>query len=185
MDCYQKKLAISEESGDQYNICVAHGNLGQLYRKIGQPEQALDYLERAIATGRERNIRFYLCDCLFFKADLLFALSRLEECAAANAEVLALAADIQRMSLAFQSRVLSAKIAARGDPARGLALLTDLAGEFPGQEESATVEYEIFKLTGDGQARGRALAAYRALYGRTPHQEYQDRIREMEAAVPS
>ena len=179
LDCFQRKLSISEELGDPFNACVALGNLGQLYRKTGQPGRALEYLARAIATGRQRNIRFYLCDCLFFMADLLFSLGRLEECAAVNAEMLAVATEIQRNNLVFRSKVLSAKIAARGDPARGSAMLQQLSAEFTGTEETATINYEIFTLTGDRAARDRALASYRALYARTPHQEYLDRINEI------
>ena len=173
MERYQQGLSITQELGNKLGISIVYGNMASLNKIQGDYNEAMSCYDKAISIGKALNSRYQLCDYLLGKADLLFVLGNTTEAEALNTEALQIAEAVNRREVLFGAKVLRCKIDGNTSG------LSELLQDTLDQEQTATVHYELWKLTNKEDHRQRAITIYTILLQQTPKHEYKMRIGEL------
>jgi len=184
MEYYQKELKISEELDDKYSISIALINMGYIYIKLKKYTKAEEYYNRAIHLGKELQLKFHLSGYLYEKAELYFILKRFEEAKKLSEEAINIAKEIKRNDILFNANLLYIKIEfyqsdKPSDKAIVISKLKTMFSKTEDEEQIATFNYELYKMTGEKQYSQQALKLYQQLYKRIPSIEYKERIEEL------
>ena len=99
MECYQKQLEISESLGDQEGIAIAYKYIGDVMKFENKNDEALEFYEKAIEIGDALDLKYYLCEFLFNKAEILTKTKRFEEAKQNIKKSLQIAEEIGRKDL--------------------------------------------------------------------------------------
>ncbi len=99
LESHKKEYEISQEIGDKLGVSIANGNIGKAYQIIGEYDRADEYYTKAITLSRELDSKYWLCEQLFFKAELMRSLDRLSESEELCRESISLASELKREEL--------------------------------------------------------------------------------------
>lgn len=181
---FRRALEALEAVDNPRDAAVAHGNLGTLWARRGEADKALAAYEQAIAGLRETGAQYDLANFLLEKARLLLDAGDLSAAEASVVEGHALAERVGRTPTIFQAELLLARIRhAGGQRDEAVECLQTLLDDASSDAEKAEVHYELWRMgTGRTHAR-RAFDRYRRLAAHTPDLIYQQRLRELQAAV--
>ncbi len=180
LESYEKNLTISEAIGDKRGISITAGNIGNLYKILGQFERAEECYDRAIEIARNANLKYFLTGVLYYKADLYFKLSRTEDSVMLNTEALAIADEVKRHDMQYDSRVLKAKLTALEDKDAAASQLTEMFENYSMDQEIAGLNYELFKFTQNEENRSTARDLYSKLYEESPNIIFKERLEELD-----
>ena len=73
LENYLRALDIFEDTGDQFEISSVSNNIGELHTLMGNPDQALPYLDRGRKTAQEIGAKELLRENYAFTSDLFVA----------------------------------------------------------------------------------------------------------------
>ncbi len=193
--CFEDHLKIATEIGDKNGMAISMGNIGDLQRLLKNYETSEKYLNEAIALKRELNLKYYLCNGLFARAELYFEQKRLRESLKNCEEALNIAGAVKNEEQVFKARLLTAKIkfAQSTDPASKEAAFEDVSAILKNEknmERAAGLNYELYKMaqkicakTVETSYRAKSLTLYKKLYKNIANYEYKQRIKELERAL--
>jgi len=168
-------LNIYLETGDKKGECMTLFGLGLIYRGRKNYSKAFDSLNRAIKIAEELASKFLLCAFFNIKAELLFKTGNLQEAQILNEKALTLSEETKRQKIVFNCLILKHKINSDTVSMRGM-----LNDEKYNDEQRAEINFEIWKIDQDPEAKQKALEIYKKLYLRTPEFEFKEKIEEME-----
>lgn len=98
---------------------------------------------------------------------------------------MSIAQEIGGEDVVFAARILADKLDLhfnrhdKSQPERTLAALQAMLSETSGEEQTATLHYELWKMTQHSGNKEKALQIYQNLYEKTPNVEYRKRIEEL------
>ncbi len=80
LEAYQKSIAILEPTEAYEELGITYDKMGLMYCRLGQPETALKYIDRAVALYRKSPLNgFYRATTFADRARALFMLGKTEE----------------------------------------------------------------------------------------------------------
>lgn len=188
-DFLQRAVAIDRELGNEDGVARHLGNLGDLHKYTAEYGTAAACFDEAQHLLRQSGNKYYLCWVLVAGAEVALAQAGdgpdragwLAQAAAMNEEGGALAETIGRREYAFSSRILNGRLlVARGGRARARAYLEELLEAAEGPEEEAAVCFALWQVSGEEEARARALARYQALAAEMPKALFRSRVAALE-----
>lgn len=182
---YFKQLEIAREIGHKRSCSMALVGLADLKKMLKEYGPAGEYYSQAIALGRELEAPSLLCGYLQALAELRLLQEKRAEARQLNREALEMAERVDNREYVFKARLLDLKLSAAADPAGAeQGILSLLDDEKIGPPERASILYELFKLTGGEDYRGRARESYQELFRQSPGQEARQRLEELSGGKP-
>ncbi|MCK5116302.1 MAG: tetratricopeptide repeat protein [Candidatus Aegiribacteria sp.] len=188
IECFLKSMAICEEHGDKRGICIAAGNMGVVFTEEQEFVKAEEYFDKAISIGRELNIKYYLCEYLHKKAELLFRMND-PDAGAVNNEALKISLEIDRKSTSFVSRILKEKIDFKASDCaqRMIESIENLKSILKDEKDDGNVaelNYEIALMLSRmnidcSMYKNDGISFYKKLYKKTPNIEFRNRYEEL------
>lgn len=179
MDFYNRQLRIAEELGDRRVISYAQGSLGDIYLKMDQYAESEKCYEKAIRIDRELDLKNLLCSHLYSSAELKYQLNRTEAALKLLSEARKTAEEVDREEIIFNCRVLENKIIALEDSQNGIEGLEELLNEHDEESYSATLNYELYKISDEEEYREKAIELLENLYKSQPRSEFKEKIEEL------
>ncbi|MCK4643550.1 tetratricopeptide repeat protein [bacterium] len=125
----ERALEVSKELGDISSICINHGNMGELYRELGLLEKADTSFIKAIEIAEKVKLNYYLCSFLNERAKLLLLTGNVKLADSLNGRALKMANNIKRKETIIESLILTHRITALENKAKGLQGLRNMLTE--------------------------------------------------------
>ena len=182
---FNKDLSLSKELGLKTGLAIASGDIAGVYQSMGRHQEARALYDQAIAHCRELSMKYYLCDYLYHQAEVYLAMDNLPAAKGLNDEASALALQVARREIQWQSRLLAVRIHALqtgGSSLAWLQPLQDMLSETENMEERAQVCYTLWQLGPLSNARDwrkQALKLYKKLHRKAAKWTYKQRIRKL------
>ncbi len=186
----QRYLAQAVEhmqaSGEPREIARCCGDLGRLYARTDQPEQALALYAQAIPQLTALNVLHQAAPLLIEQARLLQQQGRSDEALAAAHTAVQLAKQIGQLTTVWEASLVQAHLTyLYVSHDRGWQQLLTLLEQATSLRERAAALYTLWTITASEQLRRSAHALYTTLYATTPLARYRDRLAQLDAhSVP-
>jgi tetratricopeptide (TPR) repeat protein len=174
------RLKIAGELGDKKGLSLSYSHLAGIHSINRDYPRAIEAYGRAIGLAREVGLKYYLTMYLQEAGEAHFELGEYQEAGELCRESLEISRAISRQDAIFKCRLLQAKLAAVKDRAEGVRLIRELLAGSGQPDQQAVINYELFKLTQDGQCRKAALELYARLYEKTPDIDHKRKMEELE-----
>ncbi len=170
ISCYIERRTICRELGDRNGYVIAVGSLAVTYQAMGYYDKALSFFlesENDIKHLDRYNAPFLI----YHEAKLFLRLSNKKKAKELFKEALKLASGIGRKDIIFKSKVMIHAVAKSTYELENM--LNDESLE---DEQTAKLNYELWKLTNNIKFRLKAREIYKKLFEKAPKQEYKKRI---------
>jgi tetratricopeptide (TPR) repeat protein len=180
MEYLRKNFEISQEIGDKRALSIAMSNMALNYHNIGNFEKSREYYEKAIDLCRKLKTKYLLCSFLNGMAKLLFDTNEIMSSIEANDEAIKIAKEIKRHDILFECEIQNIKIMALKNKQLAIDELLKLFNIYTKEEQIATINYELFKITKKNDYKIKANLIYKSLYKQFPKIEYKNKIDDLE-----
>ena len=185
MECHQQKIKLAEELKDKLGISLASFDIGNIYQKFKDYQQAEEYYNKAIALTIELKLENLRCRFTYHKADLYFVLQKWDKANKLNETVYNIAKETTQEEILFNSKLLSVKIEFYRDDIpsnKEMAInkLKNMLSKTEQEEEITILNYELFKMTNNIEYAKTSYSLYQKLYEEIPNIEYEEKIEELE-----
>jgi class 3 adenylate cyclase/tetratricopeptide (TPR) repeat protein len=104
LEYYQKVLALKQGLGNNLELAVTHNAISAEFQTLGELDAALDHIDQAVAYTKD--LPQYLCEYLYYKADVLLDMNRRYEAEPVNRKALDLAIEVNRPAVMEACRKL-------------------------------------------------------------------------------
>jgi tetratricopeptide (TPR) repeat protein len=182
LSCYQYCVKSALELDERVAISCALANMGQVYLAQLQLAQAESLLTKAISLTRSLNTPYYLAEFLYSQAELLSQSDNLTESYQVNMEVLEVAQKAERKDILLKAKLLDIGLLKSFDKVdidQVNEMIESIKKDFTDDAEQAAIEYKIWQLTNNTEARDKAIELYRRCYIAIPNIEYYDHLRQL------
>lgn len=173
MDYCIRSESIYREISNKKGMALNKMYMAVIYQDMGDLDQAIHFYEQAendIVNYIKAEIPFMLLN----KAKLFFKLNYIEKAIILCNEAIKTASNMEKKDILFQSRVMLYKIKKETD------ILKEMLNEKNlDDEQTAIINYELWKLTDDIKYRKEAGEIYHKLLSATPRYEYRKRAEEL------
>ncbi len=181
LDYYQRAITLDRAIGAMGGVGRHLGNIGDMLKFQQRYAEALPFFEEAIPYMRQTTYHYYLCWALVSYAECLFAVGRVEEAKAANAEGGQLATEMDREFYYSSSLILTARmLAANGDVETAVAQLNALRTQTAYPELLAEIDFFLWQISRDSAAREAAKERFARLYKDTKRIRFRERLDMMQ-----
>jgi tetratricopeptide (TPR) repeat protein len=173
-DCFEKNKDICEAFGNRNGMSTAYGYMGRLFHSMGDYKKSEENFNKAISICSEMKMKYFLCSHLVYKSIMLLEAGRINEAKIFNKEASAIAEEIDLKDVIQKSKILMHKIE------KDVNSLVEImnTNELP-EDETADINFELWKITGNEKYRSEALLTYKNLLEKTDQHEYRQRIAEL------
>ena len=175
-------MGLAEALGNREDIGRISGYYGEYFAKTEDPAKAEQGVDRAIALYQEIGAKYYLCDVLQQKAELLFSLKRLDEARQQNRQARELSDEMDRNQVRFKTELLEARLLGAEDPEAAAVRLGRMLERQQPDRHRAWINYYLFMYTGLSDHREEARGLLRDLHAKSGAVEYRDKLTELEQA---
>ena len=103
-------MQISEQVNDIITQSVTLCDLGNIYKKEKSIERALDCFDKSIRLLEEVGYKYFLCDSLFCKAELLFDLNKFELSMELNERAAKIANQVGNKEILSKTKILKQRL---------------------------------------------------------------------------
>jgi predicted ATPase len=179
--CFERAIRLDEWTGNFSGVTISSMHMGNTSKRMAQYIRAEAWYDRAIMNLRQESRPALLSECLYQKADLFFILERFEEARTLNRQAGSLAEQHKLQDTLFSTRILTGKLYTLHSQTTSAMHFQTLLHEYTNTLEVATLNYELWKLTGETSYREASAELYRTLLAKTPNIEYKERLAELEA----
>jgi adenylate cyclase len=179
--CASRGLLLSADLGARSDVAVKAGNIASALMDDGRPK-AEAFLDVAEDLARSTDDRYALCECLEVRAELLLRRGEIDDARKRNEDALAIASEIARHDVRFASALLDIRLrfaVGELDELTAVGALQALMSPQASDPERAGVQFAIWQVTGDDDARRRAASTYRSLHEAVPNVLYRRRYLEL------
>jgi tetratricopeptide (TPR) repeat protein len=181
--CYEQDLQIALELGERLGVGRALWCMATAYVAQEGYDQAEQLLGRAVALGRALDTLYELCDYLYTCADLYARQGQHATALSFNDQAFSIAMQVDYREVQFKAQVLVVRLRAalnEIDLPQAITALEWLLDEWSGDEDQATLKYEIWRLDRQRESHRRgASELYRTLYADTPNAVYRQHYKEL------
>jgi tetratricopeptide (TPR) repeat protein len=175
LEYFSFALSLAESLGNKEDQGRVLGHLGNHSRDLGEHQKALDNYDRAISICEEIDSRYFLCNTLYNKAELLFKTGRMEEARLANGRALDIAREIQSKDILFKASLM--EILLENQPASSAPKLQDLLPLAYGQKEKAELYFQLYSVTGNDDHKTKAACFLGNCLEKSNNVHYMDKIK--------
>jgi tetratricopeptide (TPR) repeat protein len=179
VDSFTRQIAISEKLQDKPILSYGYYMLGIVQEEKGWPGPAQKAMEQAVEVGRSIDFEKYLCGYLSRLAKFHLEQGRPELAQAMIPEAKEIAVRVNRLDVAFDLDVLSARLQAEGNKEAAIEQLKTLAPSAPDDDQKAAVLLQIYRLAGGEAYRRQAAELFRKLCDKTPSYLYRKTLAEL------
>ncbi|KAA3600887.1 MAG: tetratricopeptide repeat protein [Calditrichaeota bacterium] len=182
---FQECIKILEQFNAPADISVIWGKIGRIHIQEGNFEEAQNLFEKGLDALKNSPKKYNIAEICLNKAKLLFQLKDYEKSQKANDECLTLFKKVGRKDkeakqFLFESNILSLKLNfILNDKVNPPQELLEMLSQTKDEEEKATLNYELWKMTSEEKYKIEASKLYQELYSKIPNFEYKKRIEEL------
>lgn len=161
---YKKCLTLSKKSADIKRLAVDFNNVGEIYLFMNDIKNADKFLQKAEVVAHSIGFKHQLCIILKNRAKVFFNSSLIHKSKEYNNISRAIAQEIAKIDVIFETTLLDAKITACENKEKALIILNDMLKSNFDEGQLAEVKSEIYKLIGHEEFKIDAIKTFRKLY---------------------
>ncbi len=181
--CYLKKLEINREQNNRGSEALTCCFLGNLYRKTGKTEKALEFFDKAIGINTEIGATAPLGDSYKDLAKVYKKqgdLEKMRECILKAIDVLEKANISEKL---FEPLVMKYELEYKEDPRRSEANLKNMLKKYKKNTEKGMIYHRLFLLTKKRVYGEKALDIFLVIIKTREEKEYLKTISEIKAKL--
>jgi tetratricopeptide (TPR) repeat protein len=183
----ERRLLLAEElDGERHPKEIARSLeiTSRLYARTGRRDQALERIEKGIATLNQADDRLQASELLIRKASLLLDGGQIRAAGDALEQAMEILRQQNLPPLWFEAQLLKARITHAGGDKKGAnQILRELHGFHRTKAQHADLHYTLWQLNHREEYARTAHEHYERLVQNTPDVEFQRRLQELGSAL--